>query len=87
MIVILITFAILLSSLAAVLWLTRTGSSDVLPFWDDAAHSSSGQAPGGAHAPGEADKRDGERHAPMLPGLHSTAGCAGRPRSFSEGAG
>jgi hypothetical protein len=51
----------------------------------DAALSPSGQAPGGAHAPGEAGKRDGERHAPSLPsGLHTTAGCAGRPRSFSE---
>jgi hypothetical protein len=48
-----------------------------------AALSPSGQAPGGAHAPGEAGKRDGERDAPNLPGDGSTAGCAGRPRSFS----
>lgn len=48
-------------------------------------HSPSGQAPGGAHAPGEAGKRDGERNAPMLPGGCTTAGRAGRPRSFSGG--
>jgi hypothetical protein len=47
-------------------------------------NSPSGQAPGGAHAPGEAGERDGERHAPILPGVGSTAGRAGRPRSFSE---
>jgi hypothetical protein len=46
--------------------------------------SPSGQAPGGAHAPGEAGERDGERDAPNLPGIHATAGRAGRPRSFSE---
>lgn len=51
-----------------------------------AALSPSGQAPGGAHAPGEAGKRDGERYAPILPdGVSTTAGRAGRPRSFSEG--
>ena len=49
-----------------------------------AAVSPPGQAPGGAHAPGEAGKRDGERDAPILPGEQSTAGCAGRPRSFLE---
>ncbi len=47
-------------------------------------NSPSGQAPGGAHAPGEAGERDGERHAPILPGVCTTAGRAGRPRSFSE---
>jgi hypothetical protein len=51
-----------------------------------AALTPSGQAPGGAHAPGAAGKRDGERYAPRLPiGVSTTAGCAGRPRSFSEG--
>ena len=45
--------------------------------------SPSGQAPGGAHAPGEAGERDGERHAPILPGGCTTAGRAGRPRAFS----
>jgi hypothetical protein len=49
----------------------------------DAAASPSGQAPGGAHAPGAAGKRDGERDAPNLPGDGSTAGSAGLPRSFS----
>lgn len=53
-----------------------------------AALSPSGQAPGGAHAPGEAGKRDGERYAPMLPsGVSTTAGRAGRLRSFFEGRG
>jgi hypothetical protein len=46
-------------------------------------NSPSGQAPGGAHAPGEVGKRDGERDAPILPGVRATAGRAGRPRSFS----
>lgn len=49
----------------------------------NAAASPSGQAPGGAHAPGAAGKRDGERHAPILPGDCTTAGRVGRPRSFS----
>jgi hypothetical protein len=41
-------------------------------------------APGGADAPGGHGKRDGERDAPRLPhGVSSTAGRAGRPRSFS----
>jgi hypothetical protein len=48
------------------------------------AASPSGQAPGGATAPGEAGKRDGERHAPRLLRGCTTAGRAGRPRSFSE---
>ena len=53
---------------------------------DAAALPPSGQAPGGAHAPGAAGKRDGERHAPSLPdGVSTTAGRAGRPRSFFEG--
>lgn len=46
-------------------------------------NSPSGLAPGGAHAPGEAGKRDGERDAPILPGDGPTAGRAGRPRAFS----
>lgn len=51
-----------------------------------AAFPPSGPAPGGAQAPGEAGKRDGERHAPILPaGGSSTAGCAGRSRSFWGG--
>jgi hypothetical protein len=50
-----------------------------------AALPPSGQAPGGASAPGAAGERDGERNAPILPDGVSTptAGCAGRPRSFS----
>lgn len=43
-----------------------------------------GDTPGGADAPGASGKRDGERHAPILPGVAPTAGRAGRPRSFSE---
>lgn len=52
-----------------------------------AAFSPSREAPGAPLGAGDAGKRDGERHAPSLPsGLHSTAGCAGRPRSFWWGA-
>jgi hypothetical protein len=48
-----------------------------------AAFLPSCEAPGAPFGVGDAGTRDGERHAPMLPsGLHSTAGCAGRPRSF-----
>ena len=54
---------------------------------DAAAFSPSCEAPGAPLGAGDAGQRDGERYAPSLPGgLHSTAGCAGRPRSFWWGA-
>ena len=91
MIVALITFAILLAGYGAILWLTRVGGpADVVAFWDDdnaqrhcAAQTPSREAPGAPPGAGDAGKRDGERDAPILPGDGSTAGRAGRPRSFS----
>lgn len=50
-----------------------------------AALSPSGQAPGGAHAPGEAGSATASdtRRDQAFPHVDATAGCAGRPRSFS----
>lgn len=50
-------------------------------------NSPSREAPGAPLGAGDAGERDGERNAPILPGGQQTAGRAGRPRAFSEGAG
>lgn len=50
-----------------------------------AVHFPSREAPGAPHGAGDAGKRDGERDAPNLLGMGSTAGSAGLPRSFSAG--
>lgn len=51
-----------------------------------AALSPSCEAPGAPLGAGDAGKRDGERYAPSSrDGVSTTAGCAGRPRAFSEG--
>jgi hypothetical protein len=70
--------------LGALAWGLRAILTDIRRA-NAAAFPPSGQAPGGASAPGEAGKRDGERNAPILPDGVSTptAGCAGRPRAFS----
>jgi hypothetical protein len=55
---------------------------------EGAAPSPSCEAPGAPSGAGDAGERDGERNAPKLPvACPSTAGCAGRPRSFWRRAG